>query len=156
MRPGIGERVQRIEDPLLLRGEGRYTDDLNEPGQAYAYIVRSPHAHGILKRISLEKAKSMSGVLAVYTAADLAAYGPHKCNLGFKQRDGSAMRKPIRKALAQDEGNRADTTAEKLAGLARITPERVGEYVDRYSGAARLGDGQDAEIRTRHSASRPT
>jgi carbon-monoxide dehydrogenase large subunit len=103
MRPGIGERVQRIEDPLLLRGEGRYTDDLNEPGQAYAYIVRSPHAHGILKRISLEKAKSMSGVLAVYTAADLAAYGPHKCNLDFKQRDGSAMRKPIRKSLAQDK-----------------------------------------------------
>jgi aerobic carbon-monoxide dehydrogenase large subunit len=49
MRPGIGERVQRIEDPLLLRGEGRYTDDLDEPGQAYLYIVRSSHAHGVLK-----------------------------------------------------------------------------------------------------------
>ncbi|HSA71691.1 MAG TPA: xanthine dehydrogenase family protein molybdopterin-binding subunit, partial [Burkholderiales bacterium] len=103
MRPGIGERVQRIEDPLLLRGEGRYTDDLNEPGQAYAYIVRSPHAHGLLRGISLERAKRMPGVLAIYTAADLAAYGPHKCNLDFKQRDGSAMRKPVRKSLAQDK-----------------------------------------------------
>ena len=94
MRPGIGERVQRIEDPLLLRGEGRYTDDLNEPGQAYAYIVRSAHAHGLLRRVSTETAKAMPGVLAVYTAADLAQYGPHKCNLDFKQRDGTPMRKP--------------------------------------------------------------
>ena len=42
----IGQPVRRTEDPTLLRGEGRYTDDLNEPGQAYAYIVRSPYAHG--------------------------------------------------------------------------------------------------------------
>ena len=103
MQTRIGERVERIEDPLLLRGEGRYTDDLNEPRQAYAYIVRSPHAHGLLRGISLETAKAMPGVLAIYTAADLAAYGPHKCALDFKQRDGSPMRKPIRKSLAQDK-----------------------------------------------------
>ena len=99
----IGEPVRRTEDPTLLRGEGRYTDDLNEPGQAYAYIVRSPHAHGLLRGVSIEGAKGMPGVLAVYTAADLAAYGPHKCNLDFKQRDGSAMKKPIRKSLASDK-----------------------------------------------------
>jgi carbon-monoxide dehydrogenase large subunit len=43
----IGERVTRTEDPTLLRGEGRYTDDLNEPRQAYAHMVRSPYAHGV-------------------------------------------------------------------------------------------------------------
>ena len=48
---GVGQPVARTEDPVLLRGEGRYTDDLNEPGQAYAYIVRSQHAHGILRAI---------------------------------------------------------------------------------------------------------
>src|SRR5687767_9274133 len=100
MRYGIGEPVQRTEDPLLLRGEGRYTDDLNEPRQGYAYIVRSPHAHGVLRGVNTEAAKKMPGVLAVYTAADLAAYGPHKCMLDFKQRDGSPMHKPIRKSLA--------------------------------------------------------
>ena len=100
MQPRIGERVERLEDPVLLRGEGRYTDDLNEPGQAYAYIVRSPHAHGVLKGISLENARSMPGVLAIYTAADLEPYGPHKCALDFKQRNGSPMHKPVRKALA--------------------------------------------------------
>src|SRR5688572_4843991 len=103
MQTRIGERVQRIEDPLLLRGEGRYTDDLNEPGQAYAYIVRSPYAHGLIKGIDFEKAKAMPGVLAVYTAADLAAYGAHKCALDFKQRNGSPMHKPIRKSLASDK-----------------------------------------------------
>ena len=102
--PGmIGEPVRRTEDPTLLRGEGRYTDDLSEPGQAYAYMVRSPHAHGLLRGVSVESAKGMPGVLAVYTAADLAAYGSHKSPLDFKQRDGSAMKKPIRKSLASDK-----------------------------------------------------
>src|SRR6266511_5827023 len=45
----------------------------------------------------------MPGVLAIYTAADLAAYGPHKCMLDFKQRDGSPMKRPVRKSLATDK-----------------------------------------------------
>src|SRR5437879_9064620 len=97
----IGDPVQRTEDPVLLRGEGRYTDDLNEPGQAYAHMVRSPHAHGVLRGVNAEAARKMPGVLAVYTAADLAAYGPHKCMLDFKQRDGSPMKRPIRRSLAE-------------------------------------------------------
>src|SRR3954468_15510341 len=100
MNPRIGDSVQRTEDPALLSGKGRYTDDVNEPGQAYAYIVRSSHAHGRLKKIDVEKAKGMKGVLAIYTAQDLAAYGPHKCALDFKQRDGTPMKKPVRKSLA--------------------------------------------------------
>src|ERR1051325_4730743 len=99
-RYGIGQPVQRTEDPVLLRGEGRYTDDLNEPGQAYAWLVRSPHAHGLLKNINVETARSMPGVLAVYTGEDLKAYGPHKCALDFKNRDGSPMKRPVRKSLA--------------------------------------------------------
>src|SRR5438270_1120317 len=101
--PAIGEPITRTEDPKLLRGEGRYTDDVNERGQAYACIVRSQHAHGVLKGVDAEKAKRMPGVLAVYTAADLAAYGPHKCALDFKQRDGSPMKRPVRKSLASDK-----------------------------------------------------
>ncbi|HWI36411.1 MAG TPA: xanthine dehydrogenase family protein molybdopterin-binding subunit [Burkholderiales bacterium] len=100
MNPRIGDSVPRTEDPTLLSGKGRYTDDVNEPGQAYAYIVRSQHAHGVLKGINAEAAKAMPGVLAVYTAADLAAYGPHKCALDFKMRDGTPMKRPVRKSLA--------------------------------------------------------
>jgi len=103
MKDLIGQPLPRLEDPVLLRGEGRYTDDVNEPRQAYAYIVRSSHAHGVLKRVDIEAAKGMPGVLAVYTAQDLAAYGPHKCALDFKQRDGTPMKKPIRKSLASDK-----------------------------------------------------
>src|SRR5688572_30440649 len=100
---GIGASVPRTEDATLLSGKGRYTDDVNEPGQAYAYIVRSQHAHGILRGVSFETAKKMPGVLAIYTAADLAAYGPHKCALDFKMRDGTPMKRPVRKSLASDK-----------------------------------------------------
>src|SRR3954471_16897220 len=96
----IGQPVRRTEDATLLSGKGRYTDDLNEPGQAYAAIVRSPYAHGELKGINADAAKRMPGVLVIYTAADLGAYGPHKCALDFKQRDGTPMHRPIRQSLA--------------------------------------------------------
>src|SRR3954464_2074329 len=91
-RYGIGQPVQRTEDPGLLRGEGRYTDDLNDPGHAYAWMVRSPCAHGIIKGIGTEAANTMPGVLAVYVGEDLKNCGPHKCALAFKNRHGSAMR----------------------------------------------------------------
>jgi len=100
---GIGQPVHRTEDPVLLRGEGRYTDDLNEPGQAYAWMVRSPHAHGIIKSINTDAAKKMPGVLAVYTGADLKGYGTHKCLLNFENRDGSPMKRPLRPSLPTDK-----------------------------------------------------
>src|SRR5438067_6925705 len=99
----IGQPVRRTEAASLLSGKGRYTDDVNEPGQAYAYIVRSPHAHGRLQGTDAERAKRMPGVLAIYTAADLGAYGPHKCAFDFKQRDGTPMKRPVRKSLASDK-----------------------------------------------------
>ena len=70
-RFGIGQPV-RQEDPILVRGEGRYTDDVSLPGQLYAAFVRSPHAHGVLKAWNHCAAAAMPGVLAVYTGADLA------------------------------------------------------------------------------------
>ena len=101
--PPIGQPVRRTEDAKLLRGEGLYTDDLNLPHQAYAAIVRSRQAHGIIRSISTEAARAMPGVLAVYTAKDLAAYGPLKSSLPFKNRDGSEMRRTGRPALAGDK-----------------------------------------------------
>ncbi len=94
----IGESVARTEDPTLLRGQGRYTDDLNEPGQAYAVIVRSPHAHGVLRNIDARKASGMPGVLAVYTGRDLEAYGTHGCPM-----DIPGLKKPVRRSLATDK-----------------------------------------------------
>ncbi len=62
----VGQGVPRKEDPTLLRGEGRYTDDVNLPGQAYAVMVRSRHAHGTIRRLDLAAARAMPGVLGVY------------------------------------------------------------------------------------------
>jgi len=100
---GIGQPVRRSEDPKLVRGEGCYADDFNRPGQIYAVIVRSREAHGILRAISTDAAKAMPGVLGIYTAADLSAYGPLKCNMPLKSRDGSPIRYTPRTALAGDK-----------------------------------------------------
>ena len=100
---GIGQPVRRSEDPKLVRGEGRYTDDISVPGQAYAVMVRSSVAHGVIRGIDTAAAKAMPGVLAVLTAADLAGYGGLKCNLPLKSRDGSPIRYTPRPALAGDK-----------------------------------------------------
>ena len=99
----IGQSVPRSEDPMLLRGHGRYTDDVSLPGQAYAVMVRSRNAHGVIRKINVDAARKMPGVLAVYTAGDLEAYGALKCVVPLKNRDGTPMKKPWRGALAKDK-----------------------------------------------------
>jgi len=99
----VGQSVPRSEDPMLLRGAGRYTDDVNLPNQAYAVMVRSRNAHGVIRAIDAEASRKMPGVLRIYTAADLEGYGPLKCIVPFKNRDGSPMRKPWRGALAKNK-----------------------------------------------------
>ena len=102
---GVGQPVTRKEDPILLRGEGRYTDDINLPGQAHAVMVRSRNAHGLLKGIDTSEAKSLPGVLMILTAADLdeAGFGPLVCPLNIPQRDGTPMKRPPRWSLAKDK-----------------------------------------------------
>ena len=91
----IGQPVPRTKDPVLVRGRGRYADDVNLPGQAYAAMVRSRHAHGVIKGIDTAVALAMPGVLAVYTGADFSAagYGTLKRFAPLKNRDGTPMHK---------------------------------------------------------------
>src|SRR6201986_3827952 len=88
---GVGQPVRRKEDDTLVRGKGKYTDDFSLPKQAYAWMVRSSHAHGIIKGIDISAAKAMPGVLGVWTGADLVAagYKPFVFGLPLKSRDGS-------------------------------------------------------------------
>src|SRR5438270_9224401 len=104
-RFAIGQPVPRSEDPVLLRGEGHYSDDFNLPGQAYAVIVRSPLAHGVVRRIGTAAARAMPGVLAVYTENDLAkgGIGPLPARQVMNNRDGTPMLQPVRHALATDK-----------------------------------------------------
>lgn len=105
MKFGVGQPVSRMEDPTLLRGQGSYTDDQNLPGQAYAVMVRSKIAHGLLKGIDSTEAAKLPGVLAILTYADMeaAGFGPMKCGVNFPQRDGSPMKTPPRHSLAKDK-----------------------------------------------------
>src|SRR5215469_5338172 len=66
----IGARIHRREDPHLITGGGRYTEDLIRPGTLTMAVVRSPHAHALIKGIETARAKAMGGVVAVLTAAD--------------------------------------------------------------------------------------
>ena len=72
---GIGQPVPRKEDLRLLTGNGRFSDDVNAPGQAYAYMLRTPHAHARILSIDTAAARTMPGVLAVLTGHDAAADG---------------------------------------------------------------------------------
>ena len=103
MKFGIGQPVRRTEDPMLVRGEGCYTDDIKLTAEAYAVMVRSRIAHGVIKGIDTAAARKMPGVLGVYTGADLAAYGTLKCIVPFNNRDGTPMKRPPRPALATDK-----------------------------------------------------
>ncbi len=102
---GVGQPVRRKEDDTLVRGKGKYTDDFNLPGQAYAWIVRSSHAHGIIRGIDTSAAKAMPGVLGVWTGTDLATagYGPFICGLPLKNRDGTPLKQTNRMALMTDK-----------------------------------------------------
>ena len=71
----IGQPVRRKEDARLLTGKGKFTDDFSLEGQSYAVMVRSPHAHALLKGFDLEAALAMPGVLGIFTGADLEADG---------------------------------------------------------------------------------
>ena len=67
----IGTSIKRLEDPRLLRGRGRYVDDVVRPGMLYAVIVRSTHAHARVRRVDLARALAHRGVVGAATAADL-------------------------------------------------------------------------------------
>jgi aerobic carbon-monoxide dehydrogenase large subunit len=103
MKFGIGQPVTRTEDPILVRGQGCYTDDIKLEGEVYAVMVRSRVAHGVIKGIYTTAARAMPGVLGVYTGTDLSDYGTLKCIVAFNNRDGSPMKRPPRPALAIDK-----------------------------------------------------
>ena len=102
---GVGQPVPRQEDPTLLRGQGRYTDDINLSNQAYAVMVRGQVAHGVITSIDTAEARTMPGVLGVWTGADLnaAGYGLLKTLIPVPNRDGTPMKTPERYSLATDK-----------------------------------------------------
>jgi len=101
---GIGTSVRRTEDHRFITGAGHYTDDIDRPGQAYAYFVRSPHAHARIRSISDAAAKAAPGVVAVLTGDQLAAdsVGNLICGWMIHSKDGSPMKVGTHPVLAKD------------------------------------------------------
>ncbi|MCC2096216.1 MAG: xanthine dehydrogenase family protein molybdopterin-binding subunit, partial [Hyphomicrobiales bacterium] len=89
----LGQPVTRFEDPRLLRGGGRYVDDVNLPNMAYGAVLRSRHAHAKILKLDTSRAKAAPGVLAVLTWVDWEAsgYASMPVAKGRKKRDGSPM-----------------------------------------------------------------
>src|SRR5215470_3326743 len=98
---GIGKSVPRREDARLLNGAGQYADDFSLPGQTYAYLVRSSHAHAKVLKVDIAHAVDAPGVIVVLTGRDAATDGlrpiphspvpanPHEVPL--RNRDGSGF-----------------------------------------------------------------
>ena len=128
LRFGSGHEVRRVEDPALVRGEGRFTDDYVLPGQTYLAFVRSDRAHARINAIDSTEARAMPGVLAVFTGAELDAAGvkPIGVAVPFKRADGGAFSVPPRRALAHDVTRHA---GEAVAAV-------VAETVDQAKAAA--------------------
>ena len=135
----IGEPVRRREDLRLITGNGRYSDDVNLPGQAYMAVVRSPHAHARLVSIDTAKARASPGVLAVLTGGDLVADGlqpfPHKpftahpSDIKMENSDGTPLYSAPQYALAIDRvrhvGEAVAVVIAETVAAARDGEERV-------------------------------
>ncbi len=102
----LGQAVPRFEDLRLLRGGGRYVDDMVLPRMAHGGVLRSPHAHARIRAIDTRAAKAAPGVLAVLTGADWQESGwgdlpvPH----GPKRRDGGPLYRPPFPGAGQGPG----------------------------------------------------
>ena len=131
---GVGQAVPRAEDPALLRGEGRYTADVTYDNQLHLVMVRSTHAHGVIRKIDTSAARAMAGVVAVYTAADMATYRPQTSKVPLKNADGSPMLKPLRPALAGDKvrfvGDPVACVVAQSEDQARAAAEAVQVDID--------------------------
>lgn len=150
-RFAIGQPVPRSEDPVLLRGAGHYADDVSLPGQAYAVMVRSHHAHGVIRHIDTAAARAMPGVLAVYTAAELAAggIGPLPARQVMKNRDGTPMLMPTRTALATDKvryvGEAIAAVIAESVAAAKDAAEAVSVDIESLPAATEPGRAAAAE-----------
>src|SRR5882724_7499601 len=99
---GIGQSVKRFEDVRLLRGEGRFHHDVNQPGQVHMVVVRSAHAHTRIRAIDTAAAAAAPGVVAVFTGADVQGLSTMKMTLKRKRPDGSPMWAPPHRGLTRD------------------------------------------------------
>jgi carbon-monoxide dehydrogenase large subunit len=151
LQPGrsqwIGRPLRRLEDARLLTGQGRFTDDLDLPGQLHAAFVRSPHAHARIAGIDVAAAAAMPGVVAVYTGADVEAdgIGPLPFLQLHKRPGGAAIEAPPRRALTIDVARFVgDAVALVLAETRQQAKDAAEQVSVDWQPLAAVADARDA------------
>ncbi len=157
MKFGVGQPVRRVEDQVLITGRGRYSEDVSLPHQAYAYVLRSPHAHAAIRAIATAHARKAPGVIAILTGDDVAGeqLGLMTCKSPMNSRDGKPRHEPPRPIQQQDRVrhvgdpvalvlaetlHQARDAAERIEVGYEELPQVVGTEVAAKSGAPRVWD----------------
>src|SRR6267378_314960 len=128
-RFGASRSQKRLEDERLLTGKGRYSDDLEFPGQSWLVLVRSPHAHARLGAIELSEVQKAPGVIAAWTMAELRADGVGHIPFPplFKRADGSPMAAPPRTLLADGEVRYVGQPVVAIVAQTRVQAQDAAE-----------------------------
>lgn len=148
---GMAQPVRRVEDPRLLIGNGRYTDDITLANEAVGVVLRSPHAAARILSIDTTAATALPGVLAIYTGADLKAdgIGGLPCLIPLKNRDGSARAEVPHPVLADGEvrhvGDPVAFIVAETHQAARDAAEAVTVEYDILPSITDLGATLDAD-----------
>ena len=148
---GMAQPVRRVEDPRLLVGDGRYTDDIALPGAVFGVVLRSPHASAKVLSVGTSAASALPGVLLVVTGADLDAdgIGGLPCQIPLKNRDGSARANVPHAVLATSEvrhvGDPVAFIVAETHQAARDAAELVEVEYDIQPSVTDLGATMDAD-----------
>jgi carbon-monoxide dehydrogenase large subunit len=148
---GLAQPVRRVEDPRLLKGMGRYTDDIVLPGMLHGIVLRSPHAAATILSVNLSAATSMPGVRAIYTAADLkaAGLGSLPCAAPVQNKDGTDMASPAHPVLADGAvhhvGDPVAFIVSDTAKQARDAAELIQVDYDVLASATDLATAMDPD-----------
>ncbi len=128
----LGQAVPRFEDLRLLRGGGRYIDDLVLPRMAFGYVLRSPHAHARIRSIDTRQAKDAPGVLAVLTGDDWQAsgWGDLPVPVGPKRRNGSPLYRSPFPALVKDRVRWVGDYVAFVVALTRDQAQDAAELIE--------------------------
>ena len=129
-RFGSGRSVRRVEDDALLRGKGRFADNVKVDGELHAHFVRSPHPHARIAGIDVQAARAMPGVAAIITGRELAGAGvaPIPNSGDFRRANGAPTATPARHALAIDT---VRYVGEAVAAIVADTPQAARDAAER-------------------------
>ncbi len=139
--PAHAASPRRFEDRELLRGDGRYVDDIRLPGMLHAAILRSPMAHAVLRRVDLTGARGIPGVAAAIAFADLPQPVPALPNL----RPHATLRARTAFPLARDRVRHVGEAVALVVATSRYLAEDALDRIEvEYEALPAVGDLRDA------------